>query len=240
MPVLTPRNTASPDAQDCHLFSHLEARARCDHDKCAIAFQGQRISYGELHRASLCLAGYLQQHLEVRRGDRILLAMQDGPHFAIAWYAVLRCDAVVVAVNPATAPAAMARSASDTGARVAIATQECQAVSAAMLGAGGLRGCIFAACPEPAGHAGGHDFSGALAAGIGPVPMVAGGPDPAVMAYLPDSPGQPRAATLSHRAFAQMAVNATAVPLREMARMTLLHQAVSRGDAITLSPASQP
>lgn len=235
-------------ARDCHLFGYLEARAQRDHDSCAIAYQGQRITYGDLHRAALCLAGYLQQHLAVRRGDPVLLAMRDGPQLAVAWYAVLRCDAVVVAMNPAMTPVAMARCASDTGARVAIAAQEARAAVTTLLGEGGLRGCIVAACPAPSGLSGSaqgkapgkarpavvHDFADALAAGIGPVPMVASGPDPAVLLHAPDGPGQPGATTLSHRGFARMADRAMPASPGGMASLASLHQAVVRGDTLLL------
>jgi fatty-acyl-CoA synthase len=275
MPILGSDNDASPasappahlgpGSPDCHLFSHLAARVQHDHDKCAITCHGRCVSYGELHGAALCLAGYLQQHLEVRRGDRVLLAMHDWPRFAIAWYAVLRCDAVVVAVNPACARAVMARDASETGARVAIAAHECQSAITRLLDEGQLKSCIIAACPAPNGlpgdapgpqafaslgkprgnarPAGMHDFSDALAAGIGPVAMVAGAADPAVIADVQDDTGQPRSATLSHRGFALLADRtpardgATASPLG-MAEMILLSQAVARADTIKLPPAT--
>ena len=35
-----------------------------------------------------------------RKGERVLLYMQNSPHFVIAYYAILRADAVVVPVNP--------------------------------------------------------------------------------------------------------------------------------------------
>ena len=36
----------------------------------------------------------------MKRGDRVALYMQNSPQFVIAFYAILRADAVVVPVNP--------------------------------------------------------------------------------------------------------------------------------------------
>ncbi|WP_349605861.1 MULTISPECIES: AMP-binding protein [Cupriavidus] len=253
---------AAPGSPDRHLFSHLEARALRDHDKCAIVYRGQRVSYGELHRAALCLAGYLQQHLGVRRGDQVLLAMPACPQFAMAWYGVLRCDAVVVMVHPDTSSAALARCAASTGARVAIVAAGLQDVITPLLADASLQGCLVAACPDAADAtgttapalaamrpAGMHGFLDALAAGIGPVPMLASGPHPAVMACMPDGPGRPRVATLSHRAFAVMTSHAPqargseapAAPWpADAGAMALLNQAVMRGDTLELPAASRP
>ena len=46
------------------------------------------------------LAGYLQQVCGVQPGDRVLLYMQNSPQFMLAYYAILRANAVVVPVNP--------------------------------------------------------------------------------------------------------------------------------------------
>ena len=46
------------------------------------------------------LAGFLQQRCGVAAGDRVLLYAQNGPHFIVGYYAILRADAVVVPVNP--------------------------------------------------------------------------------------------------------------------------------------------
>ncbi|WP_454739524.1 AMP-binding protein [Cupriavidus necator] len=250
---------AAPGSPDSHLFSHLEARALRDHDKCAIVYRGQRVSYGELHRAALCLAGYLQQHLGVRRGDRVLLAMPACPQFAMAWYGVLRCDAVVVMVDPDTSSAALARCAGSTGARVAIVAAGLQEVITPLLADASLQGCLVAAWPDAADAAapaeaamrpaGMHGLPDALAAGIGPVLMLACGPDPAVMGCVPDGPGKPRIASLSHRAFAVMSSHAAQAHVREgsaapwladAGAMALLNQAVMRGDTLELPAASRP
>ena len=49
-------------------------------------------------------------------GDRVLLYMQNSPQFVIAYYAILRANAVVVPVNPMYLTQEFLRCAQDAGA----------------------------------------------------------------------------------------------------------------------------
>src|SRR5690606_30526724 len=70
------------------------------------------------------LAGYLQQDCGVAKGDRVLLYTQNSPQFVIGYYAILRANAVVVPVNPMNLTLELRHYVEDSGARVAITTQE--------------------------------------------------------------------------------------------------------------------
>ncbi len=212
------------DVADRNLFSNLERDAQATPEKTAIFFYGRAISYRELHEATLALAGYLQQRLGVRRGDRVLLFMQSCPQFAIAYYAVLRCGAVVVSMNAMSTADEIAYYAEDSGGRVLVTTQELLERAQPLLDDARLEGCIvgaacdFAGTPqdvpfleipdfvrEPRRSLAGerlHGFAGALAAGIAPTPMQGGGPDLAVIAYTSGTTGKPKGAMLTHRNFA--------------------------------------
>ncbi|NLP62594.1 long-chain-fatty-acid--CoA ligase [Paraburkholderia sacchari] len=209
-------------APESNLFSFLAASAARCPEKTAIDYYGAQMSYRTLHEAVLNLAGYMQQRLSVRGGDRVLLLMQNCPHFAIAYYAVLRCGAVVVPANPMSTAAEVAYYAADSGARVAITTQDMLPRLTPLLESGALAGCVVGACSEFAGEprdvpfmeipafvreprqrltqAGVHEFAGALAAGIAPTPL-AGSADLAVIGYTSGTTGEPKGAMLSHRAF---------------------------------------
>jgi fatty-acyl-CoA synthase len=82
------------------VYANLEASAARHPERAAIDYYGKRISYRELKRQVDAMAGYLQQRCGVERGERVLLYLQNSPQFIIAYYAVLRADAVVVPVNP--------------------------------------------------------------------------------------------------------------------------------------------
>ncbi|CAG2159312.1 AMP-binding protein [Cupriavidus numazuensis] len=211
------------DVPDRNLFDHLACFAHSQPDKTAVEYYGRQISYRELHLSALRLAGYLQQHLEVRRGDRVVLLMQTCPQFAIASYAVHRCDAVVVALSPMSTPAELEYYIRDSGARVVITMQELLPAAQQLLDDGTLVGCVVGAYSELAGSAADvpfltipplvsepftvvgqarlHTFHGALTAGIMPTASVAKGDDLAVIAYTSGTTGKPKGAMLSHKAF---------------------------------------
>ena len=64
------------------------------------------------------LAGYMQQRLEVRRGERVLLMLPEYPPLAIGWYAALRCDAGVIALDPGSTAGEVAGCLRESGARI--------------------------------------------------------------------------------------------------------------------------
>jgi len=81
-----------------NLASLLDSNLRDNADKTALIFGENQVSYGDLRKASLKLAGGLKQ-IGVRKGDRVLIMLPNIPHFPIAYYAALSIGAVVVPVN---------------------------------------------------------------------------------------------------------------------------------------------
>lgn len=81
------------------LWDNLAVNARRFPDKAALIFMGSTMSYAQLWSAVERFAARLHE-LGVRRGDRVMLAMQNCPQLVVAHFAILRADAVVVPVNP--------------------------------------------------------------------------------------------------------------------------------------------
>jgi fatty-acyl-CoA synthase len=108
------------------------ATARPDHP--ATLFYGGVLTYAELLRQVDALAGYLQNICGVKRGDRVMVALQNSPQYVIAYYAVMRADAVVVPINPMNKTAELDYIASDSGATVAIVGSDLVDVFAPLLG----------------------------------------------------------------------------------------------------------
>ncbi|MEO7339028.1 MAG: long-chain fatty acid--CoA ligase [Caldimonas sp.] len=95
-PKRLPRELAVPDTT---LWFNLEVAAKRFPRKAAYVFFGRELSFGELHRQAEAFAGWLQS-VGVKAGDRVAIFMQNCPQYAIAFYGILRADAVVVPVNP--------------------------------------------------------------------------------------------------------------------------------------------
>ena len=106
------------------IYQNLAATAQRLPARAAIDYYGSRIDYAELKRQVDAMAGYLQQRCGVARGDRVLLYAQNSPQFIIAYYAILRADAVVVPVNPMNRTEELRHYVEDSGARVAFAGQD--------------------------------------------------------------------------------------------------------------------
>ncbi len=95
-PARLPRELVIPATT---LWFNLEVSARRYPDKALYIFFGRPISFSQVLDQAERLAGWLQAK-GVAKGDRIGLYMQNCPQYAIAYYAILRADAVVVPINP--------------------------------------------------------------------------------------------------------------------------------------------
>src|SRR5688500_8001167 len=103
------------------VYANLAASAARLPERAAIDYYGSRVTYARLKHEVDALAGYLQRELGVARGERVLLYAQNCPQYVIAYYAVLRADAVVVPVNPMNRSEELRHYVEDSDARVAIA-----------------------------------------------------------------------------------------------------------------------
>jgi fatty-acyl-CoA synthase len=106
------------------LSFNLETSAARYPDKAAVIFYDNRVDYARLSREVETLAGFLQHRCGVRKGDRVLLDLQNSPQFVIAYYAILRADAVVVPVSPMNVTDELTHYFDDSGASTAIVGQE--------------------------------------------------------------------------------------------------------------------
>jgi fatty-acyl-CoA synthase len=106
------------------LWYNLEVAAARYPDRAITVFYDSRLSYAEFLRQTQALVGYLQRRCGVKKGDRILLDMQNSPQFMLAYYAILRADAIVVPVSPMNVTEELEHYLGDSGARVALIAQE--------------------------------------------------------------------------------------------------------------------
>ncbi len=113
--------------------------------KTAMIFYDSTMTYGALDEAVDHLAGFLTQDLGVRRGDRVLLYLQNSPQFVISFYAILRANAIVVPVSPALMSEELAYFVEDAGAKVMIGGQDNLARITPLIGKTGLQQAIITA-----------------------------------------------------------------------------------------------
>jgi fatty-acyl-CoA synthase len=119
-PARLPRELVVPETS---LWFNLEVSARRFPNKPAYVFFGRPLTFRQLHQQAEALAAWLQSH-GVRKGDRVLLFMQNCPQFVVAFYAVQRADAVVVPVNPMNRADEFGHYITDPQARVALTTAD--------------------------------------------------------------------------------------------------------------------
>jgi fatty-acyl-CoA synthase len=105
------------------LWFNLEVSARRYPDKPATVFFDQVLSYAELQQGAERVAAWLHRQ-GVRTGDRVVLFMQNSPQFVLAYYGILRANAVVVPVNPMNKADELGHYLTDPEARVAIAAAD--------------------------------------------------------------------------------------------------------------------
>ncbi|RKR74386.1 long-chain-fatty-acid--CoA ligase [Frondihabitans australicus] len=110
----------------------LAESAKRHHDRTALHFMGQQISYGQLWDETRAYAGALRAR-GVGRGDRVALMIPNVPDFCRAYYAVLSLGAIVVPIHLLFKAEEIEYVLKDSGARLAIvaAPQLAEAIPAA-------------------------------------------------------------------------------------------------------------
>jgi amino acid adenylation domain-containing protein len=101
------------------LQEYLERNAEQVPDKTALVFKDRRLSWREIHALAGRTANALRA-LGVRRGDRVVLYLDNSIELATAVFGVIAADAIVVIVNAQTRTDRLAYVLNDCRARVMI------------------------------------------------------------------------------------------------------------------------
>ncbi len=102
------------------LIDLLERRAAGTPDASAFFWDDRPHSFESLWRDVNRFASFLQE-LGVARGDRVVIALANGPEFFSAFYGAIRAGAIAVPVFPASGPERIAAMARLCGARILVA-----------------------------------------------------------------------------------------------------------------------
>src|SRR5690349_14660723 len=90
-----------------------------DRSRAAVVFYGRTLSYGELRESADRLACALAK-LGLKKGDRAALYLLNSPQFIIAYFAVLKCGAIVTPISPVYTSHEVRYQLQDSGARFVI------------------------------------------------------------------------------------------------------------------------
>jgi fatty-acyl-CoA synthase len=213
-----PRHMSVPETD---LFYNVEVSARRYPNKPYLVFYDTQISYAEFKDEAERIAGWLQHQGGVKQGDRVLLYVQNSPQFVLAYYGILRANAVVVPVNPMNMTTELRHYVKDSGAKVAIVAQDIHPQMKPLLGKGpeqGLDRILVAAYSDylkaetdlkvpdfvkaprqDLGEQGVTLWSEALAANIRPGPVTVRPDDLCVMPYTSGTTGHPKGCMHTHR-----------------------------------------
>ncbi|WP_203143219.1 long-chain fatty acid--CoA ligase [Marinobacter mangrovi] len=207
------------------VFTNLAISALRYPDHPAIIYYDTVTTYQQLLDEVEALAGYLQAQ-GLKKGDRVLLYMQNSPQYVIGYYAILRADAAVIPVNPMNRAAELEHYISDTSAEFCLAGQELADFIAPLVGETHLKEVVVTAYsryvteetdltlpPEVAAPAqpvegdGMTDWQDAIRANKAPAPHTAGPDDIAVIPFSSGTTGAPKGCTHVHRGVMATAVH---------------------------------
>jgi fatty-acyl-CoA synthase len=208
-----------------NLYYNAEVSAHRYPDKPFLVFYDTAMTFADLVDEAERVAGFLERQCGVRKGDRVLLLMQNSPQFVIGYYGILRANAVVVPLNPMNLTREIQRYVADAGASTMIVSQELYPRVEPLIGKQGLKSVIvaaysdylkqpttltvpdFIAAPRSAVAGPGVSlWSDMLASGFQPGPLTAGPDDLCVMPYTSGTTGEPKGCMHTHRSTMHTAV----------------------------------
>ena len=120
-PPALPRHLTLPET---NVFHNAEVSAARFPDKPFIVFYDTPITFEAFRAEAERIAGFLEHDCGVKAGDRVLLYMQNSPQWALAFYGILRANAVVVPVNPMNRTEELRHYVRDSGATTAFVPQD--------------------------------------------------------------------------------------------------------------------
>jgi long-chain acyl-CoA synthetase len=170
-----------------------------------LVFGDERVSFAAHYRAVAALAAALTQRFDVKKGERVAIAMRNHPEWAVALFATVSIGAVAVPLNAWGSGEELEYGISDSGAKIAIVDEERASRLAPYLSGLRLAALIISRAEEPTTGAlkledliGAPSAYGSLAETPLP-PAVITPDDDATIFYTSGTTGKPKGARGTHR-----------------------------------------
>jgi len=179
------------------------ASARARGDQTFLVYEGERWSFGDVMTHVDALGASLVEHLGVKKGDRVAIAMRNLPEWVISFAATLSVGAISVSLNAWWTEDELAYAIEDSGASVVLADPERVARMTETCTRLGVR-VIAVRSADDAGVPGVVErYEDVVELGT-PMPKVAIDPeDDATILYTSGTTGAPKGAVSPHRAVIQ-------------------------------------
>jgi long-chain acyl-CoA synthetase len=100
----------------------------------AFACMGRSLTYNELEQKSRAFAAYLQQDLQLAKGERVALLLPNLLQYPVALFGVLRAGLVAVNIDPLSVPSELKQQLHDSGAKVIVILANFAHVLAGIIG----------------------------------------------------------------------------------------------------------
>ncbi|WP_338744851.1 long-chain-fatty-acid--CoA ligase FadD2 [Pseudomonas putida] len=118
------RPAGVPSTIDINAYTSVvevfERSCKCFADRPAFSNLGVTLTYAELERHSAAFAAWLQQHTDLKPGDRIAVQMPNVLQYPIAVFGAMRAGLIVVNTNPLYTEREMRHQFKDSGARALV------------------------------------------------------------------------------------------------------------------------
>lgn len=115
-PALYPKTIDYPDSL---MFEAVGTTAAMFPNKAAVIYYGREITYNELWHGILTFSGYLEE-IGVKKGDRVAIYLPNTPQFIIAYYGIMRANAVAVTIDPMLRPDGLRELLVDSGSKAVV------------------------------------------------------------------------------------------------------------------------
>jgi len=112
-------STINPDRY-ASLNAFFEESCAVFKDKPAFINLGHTLSYKDVEAQSRAFAAYLQNDLQLQKGDRVGIMMPNLLQYPVVIFGILRAGCVVVNINPLCAPPELEHTLSDSGAQTLV------------------------------------------------------------------------------------------------------------------------